>query len=71
MLLMSSTVKDIIAIGILVGLLSTIFFWKLKMANRKVKCNSCGKVVLKDEWQHFKHCPECKCEECTPVGKQK
>ena len=71
MLLLSSTVKDIIAIGILVGLLSTIFVWKLKMANRKVKCNSCGKVVLKDEWAHFKHCPECKCEECTPIGKQK
>ena len=71
MVLMSSTVKDIIAIGILVGLLSTIFCWKLKMANRKVKCNSCGKVVLKDEWQHFKHCPACKCEECTHVGKQK
>ncbi|MBO7430142.1 MAG: hypothetical protein J6U56_03915 [Spirochaetia bacterium] len=71
MVLMSSTVKDIIAIGILVGLLSTIFVWKLKMANRKVKCNNCGKVVLKDEWSHFKHCPECKCEEFTPIGKQK
>ncbi|MBQ3319053.1 MAG: hypothetical protein IJG75_00870 [Spirochaetia bacterium] len=68
---MSSTVKDIIAIGILVGILGSIFCWKLKMSNRKVKCNSCGKVVLKDEWQHFKHCPACKCEECTPVGKQK
>ena len=71
MTLMSSTVKDIIAIGILVGILGSIFCWKLKMSNRKVKCNSCGKVVLKDEWQHFKHCPACKCEECTPVGKQK
>ncbi len=68
---LSSGVKDVIAIGILVGLLGSIFCWKLKMANRKVKCNGCGKVVLKDEWQHFKHCPECKCEECTPVGKQK
>ena len=71
MTLMSSTVKDIIAIGILVGILGSVFCWKLKIANRKVKCNSCGKVVLKDEWQHFKHCPACKCEECTPVGKQK
>jgi len=63
--------KDIIAIGILVGILSIVFIWKCKLAARKVKCNSCGKVVLIDEWQHFKHCPDCKNETCTPVGKQK
>ena len=65
------TLKDSIMQILPFIFLGTIFCWKLKMANRKVKCNSCGKVVLKDEWQHFKHCPACKCEECTPVGKQK
>lgn len=68
---MEMSFKDIIAIGILVGVLSLVFIWKCKMAARNVKCNACGKVVNKDEWDHFEHCPDCKHTECTAVTKNK
>lgn len=63
--------KDIIAISVLVGLLGSIFAWKMKMAARKVRCNACGHTVIVDEWTHFKHCPKCKGTEYTKLWKEK